>query len=72
MDSSDKSEEKTSDEKSDDNSKGDSENITKTSKETVSKPAAQGTMPVSMQGQQSVFGLQSYSNVVPGVQAIQL
>ena len=48
----------------------------KTLKETVSvetvRPAAQGAMPVSVQGQQSVLGLQSYSNVMPGVQAVQL
>ena len=76
VDSSDKSDEKTSDKKSDDNSKSDSENIMKTLKETVSvetvsKPAAQDTMPVSVQGQQSVLGLQSYSNIMPGVEAMQ-
>ena len=28
-------------------------------------------MPVSVQGQLSALGLQSYSNVMPGVQAVQ-
>ena len=77
MDSSHKSDEKTSEEKSDDNSKSDSENIMKTLKQTDSvetvKPFAQGamSMPVQGLGQQSLLGLQSYSNVMPGVQAVQ-
>ena len=77
VDSSHKSDEKTSGEKSDDNSKSDSENITKTLKHTDSvetvKPFAQGAMPMPVQGQgqQSLLGLQSYSNVMPGVEAVQ-
>ena len=78
VDSNHKSDEKTSEEKSDDNSKSDLENITKTSKQTDSvqtvKPFAQGAMPMHVQGQgqQSLLGLKSYSNVMPGVEAVQL
>ena len=49
----------------------------KTSKHTDSveivKPFAQGAMPMPVQGQeqQSLLGLQSYSNVIPGVEAVQ-
>ena len=70
--SSDESEEK-SDEKSDDNGKNDLKNVSNTSKETVSvetvsRPPAQPAMPVPVQGQQSVLGLHSYPNVMPGMQ----
>ena len=68
MDSSDKS-----DEKIDENGKNDSENVVNTSKETVSvetvsKPPAQPAMSVPVHRQQSVLGLQSYQNVMPGMQ----
>ena len=71
VDSSDKSDK--SEDKSDETGTNDMENVN-TSKETVSvetvsKPAAQPSMTLPMHGsQQSLVGLQSYQNMMPGMQ----
>ena len=66
MDNSDKSDK--SEDKSDETGTNDTENVN-TSKETVSKPATQPSMTLPMhRSQQSLVGLQSYQNMMPGMQ----
>ena len=66
VDSSDKSDK--SEDKSNETGTNDMENVN-TSKETVSKPAAQPSMTLPMhRSQQSLVGLQSYQNMMPGMQ----
>ena len=66
VDNSDKSDK--SEDKSDETGTNDTENVN-TSKETVSKPATQPSMTLPVhRSQQSLVGLQSYQNMMPGMQ----